>query len=107
MEVEVNALPPVLSGHGDRTVGANDPVPVASAREAPLRRMTSASLPGPSGDRHPRTNSQFPRQFHKWSETPAPEGVQEGQLFLEVFWLCKFDAFHEKSWVEYSPPDRY
>ena len=63
----------------------NDPVPAVSAQEAQFRRMSPASSPGPSGDRHPRTPSQFPREFQKSSETLAPEGVQESQLFLEVF----------------------
>ena len=80
----MTAPPPAHSGHGDSPVGANDPVPVAPAYAAPFRRVSSASSPGPSGDRQPMHNSQFPRQFAKWSETPAPEGVQECQFFLEV-----------------------
>ena len=85
MELEVTIPVLAQSGPWVRQVEANDPGHRATVPEALSRRMSSASLPGPSGDRQPMSNSQFPRQFAKWSETPAPEGVQEGQFFLEVF----------------------
>ena len=85
MEVEVTAPPPQSSGHRGRRLEAYDSVPTAPAPAAQFRGLSSASSPGPSGDCLLPRNSQFPRQFRKWSETPAPEGVPETHFFLEVF----------------------
>ena len=81
----MTAPPPQPTGHRGQRLQAYDSVPIAPAPAAQFRGLSSASSPGPSGDRLPPKNSQFPRQFQKCSETPAPEGVTETHVFLEVF----------------------